>query len=209
MEPLWVQFSALLPVHVDTHPLGCHRPRISDRVVFDKLIQVLVLGAAYEKVADSTCSAATIGRRRDEWISADMFTALEQATLECLGRFGFGLLERITVHLDAGYDSRRTRELLEVLGCDARISPRGTPLQAGRRWAIERTNSWHTRGLRRLQICTEVRTRVIEAFTARPAPSSPSGTSSTAPGPPAAETSIPPASPNPMTRSLRLRPWFA
>ena len=166
MEPLWVQFSALLPVHVDTHPLGCHRPRISDRVVFDKLIQVMVLGAAYEKVADSTCSAATIGRRRDEWISADMFTALEQATLECLGRFGFGLLERITVHLDAGYDSRRTRELLEVLGCDARISPRGTPLQAGRRWVIERTNSWHTRGLRRLQICTEVRTRVIEAFIA-------------------------------------------
>lgn len=28
-----------------------------------KLIQVLVLGAAYEKVADSTCSAATIRRR--------------------------------------------------------------------------------------------------------------------------------------------------
>ena len=63
MEPLWVQFSALLPVRVDTHPLGCHRPRIPDRIVFDKLIQVLVLGAAYEKVADSTCSAATIRRR--------------------------------------------------------------------------------------------------------------------------------------------------
>lgn len=58
-------------------------------------------------------------------------------TLECLGRFGFDLPEHITVHLDAGHDSRRTRELLEVLGCDARISPRGTPLQAGRRWVIE------------------------------------------------------------------------
>ena len=31
---------------------------------------------------------------------------------------------------------------------------------------IERTNSWHTRGFRRLQVCTEVRTRVIEAFIA-------------------------------------------
>ena len=60
MEPLWVQFSALLPVRVDSHPPGCHRPRIPDRTVFDKLIQVLVLGEAYEKVADSTCSAATI-----------------------------------------------------------------------------------------------------------------------------------------------------
>ena len=79
MEPLWVQFAALLPVRVDTRPLGCHRPRIPDRVVFDKLIQVLVLGAAHEKVADSTCSAATIRRRRDEWIAAGVFTALEQA----------------------------------------------------------------------------------------------------------------------------------
>ena len=31
---------------------------------------------------------------------------------------------------------------------------------------IERTNSWHTRGFRRLQVCTEVRTRVIEALIA-------------------------------------------
>ena len=92
MEPLWVQFSALLPVHVDNHPLGCHRPRISDRIVFDKLIQVLVLGAAYEKVADSTCSAATIRRRRDEWISADVFTALEQAALDAYDKIvGLGL----------------------------------------------------------------------------------------------------------------------
>lgn len=31
---------------------------------------------------------------------------------------------------------------------------------------IERTNSWHTRGFRRLQVRTEVCTRVIEAFIA-------------------------------------------
>ena len=31
-------------------------------MVFDKLIQVLVLGAAYERIADSTCSATTIGQ---------------------------------------------------------------------------------------------------------------------------------------------------
>ena len=84
-------------------------------------------------------------------------------TLECLGRFGFDLPEYITVYLNASYDSRRTRELLEVLGCDALISPRGTPLQASRCWGIERSNSWHTLSFRRLQICTEVRTRGIEA----------------------------------------------
>ena len=53
-----------------------------------------------------------------------------------------------------------------MLGCDAQISARGTPLQAGRRWVIERTSSWRTRGFRRLQVCTEVRTQVIEAFIA-------------------------------------------
>jgi hypothetical protein len=40
IDPLWDQFAALLPEHIDTHPLGCHRPRVPDRVVFDKLVQV-------------------------------------------------------------------------------------------------------------------------------------------------------------------------
>jgi transposase len=44
LEPLWVQVSALLPIHQVDHPLGCHRPRIPDRVIFDKLIQLLVFG---------------------------------------------------------------------------------------------------------------------------------------------------------------------
>lgn len=37
-DSLWSQFEALVPQVVDEHPLGCHRPRITDRVVFDKLI---------------------------------------------------------------------------------------------------------------------------------------------------------------------------
>ncbi len=42
MTPLWEQVAALLPVPVDAHPLGCHRPRIADRIVFEKVVQVLV-----------------------------------------------------------------------------------------------------------------------------------------------------------------------
>lgn len=240
IEPLWHQFEALIPRVVDAHPLGCHRPRVGDRVIFDKLVQVLVLGAAYAKIADSTCSATTIRRRRDEWIAAGIFSALEQIsldaydkmiglelgdlavdgcivkapcggeaagrspvdrgkqgtkrsllvdgkgiplgcvvaganchdspllapTLDKLGRFGFDLPERITVHLDAGYDSGKTRDLLDTLGCGYIISKKGEPLQTGARWVVERTNSWHTRGFRKLQICTEVRTRVIDAYIA-------------------------------------------
>lgn len=73
IEPLWDQFAELIPEHEIDHPLGCHRPRIPDRVVFDKLVQVMVLGAAYERIADSTCSATTIRRRRDEWLDAGIF----------------------------------------------------------------------------------------------------------------------------------------
>jgi hypothetical protein len=41
IEPIWQQFSALLPEREINHPLGCHRSRIPDRVVFEKLVQVL------------------------------------------------------------------------------------------------------------------------------------------------------------------------
>lgn len=222
IDPLWDQFAALLPERIVTHPLGCHRPRIPDRIVFDKLLQVLALGAACDRIADSTCSATTIRHRRDEWITAGVFDRLKhlclqaydriigldlgevsvdgcivkapcggeaaggspvdrgkqgtkrsvlteakgipigcviapanrhdsvflRPALEKLSRFGSHLPERICVHLDAGYDSTTTRELLAELGCTGRISTTGFPLQAGRRWVIERTNSWHNRGFK-------------------------------------------------------------
>jgi hypothetical protein len=47
IEPIFEQFRALLPKREVNHPLGCHRPRIPDRVVFEKLLQVLVFGCAY------------------------------------------------------------------------------------------------------------------------------------------------------------------
>jgi transposase len=38
IEPIWEQFAALLPERKTDHPLGCHRTRIPDRVVFEKLV---------------------------------------------------------------------------------------------------------------------------------------------------------------------------
>lgn len=87
-------------------------------------------------------------------------------TLEKLDQCGCHLPDQITVHLDAGYDSKKTRSLLTELGCDWVISTKGEPLQAGARWVVERTNSWHNRGFKKLQVCTERRARVIEAFIA-------------------------------------------
>ena len=66
IKPIWQQFSALLPEREVEHPLGCHRPRVPDRTLFEKLVQVLVFGCAYRRIADEGCSATTLRRdRRD------------------------------------------------------------------------------------------------------------------------------------------------
>ena len=87
IEPIWQQFKALIPQRRTTHPLGCHRPRIPDRVVFEKLVQVLVFGCAYERIADTTCSATTLRDRRDEWIGLGVMDALRKSALESYDRF--------------------------------------------------------------------------------------------------------------------------
>jgi hypothetical protein len=56
-------------------------------LVFEKLIQVLVFGCAYWRIADESCSATTLRRRRDEWIEAGAMEALEGLALEYYDRF--------------------------------------------------------------------------------------------------------------------------
>jgi transposase len=90
LEPLWLQFAALLPARQVRHPLGCHRRRIPDRVIFDKLIQVLVFGCGYRRIADHSCSATTLRRRRDEWITLGLADRLRGAVLDAYDRL-FGL----------------------------------------------------------------------------------------------------------------------
>ena len=86
IEPIWEQFIALLPEREVEHPLGCHRSRIPDRVIFEKLVEVLVFGCAYWRIADGSCSATTLRRRRDAWIDAGVMDALREIapTLELL-----------------------------------------------------------------------------------------------------------------------------
>jgi transposase len=99
-EPLWDRFAALLPERGEfdpAHPLRCHRRRISDRIVFDKLVQVLRFGCSYQGIADTTCSATTIRSRRDEWIAAGVFAALTQIALDAYDRIVGLILEDIAV----------------------------------------------------------------------------------------------------------------
>jgi len=82
LDPMREEFLALLPPRVEDHPLGCHRARIDDCVVFDKLVEALVFGAGYERIADADCSATTMRRRRDEWIRLGIFDRLRLACLD-------------------------------------------------------------------------------------------------------------------------------
>ena len=244
LDPLREEFLALLPPRVDRHPLGCHRRRIDDRIVFDKIVEGLVFGCGYERLGDRSCSATTLRRRRDEWIAAGVFDALRCSVLaayerligldladvsvdgcitkapcggECAGRSpvdrakqglkrsqltdGSGvpiaalpapantrdhallpdtldvltdlltqvgaLPEETTVHLDAGYDYRPCRAELAERGLHDQISRRGqpAPVQVGKRWVVERTNSW-LNDFGRLRRCTERRKTCIQAYLA-------------------------------------------
>jgi transposase len=148
IEPVWEQFEALLPDRKVDHPLGCHRPRIPDRVVFEKLVEVLIFGCAYWRIADEECSATTLRRRRDEWIEAGVMDALEEMVL-------------------GAYDSKVTRWLLQRQGLVGVISEKGRPalLTAGLRWVVERTNSWHN-AHKKLVWCTEREEPVIDFWIA-------------------------------------------
>ena len=87
IEPIWEQFSALLPQRETNHPLGCHPRRIPARVVFEKLVQVLVFGSAYRRIADEACSATTLRERREEWIEAGVIDTLRATVLEAYDRY--------------------------------------------------------------------------------------------------------------------------
>jgi transposase len=240
IEPIWEQFRALLPEREVDHPLGCHRPRVPDRTVFEKLLQILIFGCAYWRIADEFCSATTLRRRRDEWISAGVMDELREMVLDAYDRIiglqladvavdccitkapcggekagkspvdrGKGGIKRstvvdadgiplgavaapanrhdspllgetldtlealapkpeqVSVHLDRGYDSETTREKLRSRGFTPEISEKGKPalLQTGKRWVVERTNSWHN-AHKKLVWCTERRGRVIDFWIA-------------------------------------------
>ena len=71
----------------------------------------------------------------------------------------------MTIHLDVGYDSQKTRDELAGRGMTGDIAHKGekAPIQAGQRWHVERTSAWHN-NFNRLPRCYERREDVIDAF---------------------------------------------
>jgi transposase len=85
-DAVWQTIKPLLPDPPD-HPLGCHRPRISDRLCFRGILIRLVTGASWvdiESILDYAVSDTTLRARRDEWIAAGVF---DQIHTEALAAF--------------------------------------------------------------------------------------------------------------------------
>ncbi len=85
-------------------------------------------------------------------------------TLDLLDDLG-PLPDDITVHLDAGYDSDKTRTELAARNLHGCIAHKGkkAPIQASQRWHVERTHAWQN-AFHRLARCYERRTTVMNAF---------------------------------------------
>ncbi|WP_331763259.1 IS5 family transposase (plasmid) [Streptomyces sp. NBC_01590] len=242
LEPAWDQFRALLPDRAEfdpDHPLGCHRRRIPDRVVFDHVVQALVHGSGYERISSPGCSDRTIRRRVKLWAQMGISQALHRIALEAYDRMiGLGLdeisvdgcitkapcggekagrspvdrgkqglkrsvasdacgvplgivsaganrhdspllgptlaaakeqagamPEAVNVNLDRGYDSTKSRVLIGELGFSAEIARKGVPapIQAGKRWVVERTHSWMN-DYGKLRRCTERSGDVVDFY---------------------------------------------
>lgn len=55
VEVIWATIEPILPVADDSHPLGCHNPRVPDRLCFRGLIR-LVTGSSWKTSKPSSIS---------------------------------------------------------------------------------------------------------------------------------------------------------
>ena len=79
VDALLAAVEPLLPVPDRSHPLGCHRPRVPDRVCLRGLLIRLVTGSSWvdiEAILEGQVSDTTLRARRDEWIDAGVFDEL-------------------------------------------------------------------------------------------------------------------------------------
>jgi transposase len=79
VDAVFAAVEPLLPVPVDAHPLGCHRPRAQDRDCFEVMLVRLVTGCSWvdaETLTGGRVSDTTVRMRRDEWVEAGVFDRL-------------------------------------------------------------------------------------------------------------------------------------
>lgn len=109
-DPIFEFIEHLMPAP-PKHPLGCHRPRVANRVIFRGLLLRLVTGASWDTIEfmlDGAVSDTTLRARRDEW---------EQS----------GLFQKLVVHAVAAYHRVIGIDLTNVFidGCNNRATQGG------------------------------------------------------------------------------------
>jgi transposase len=83
-DTLWGLIEELLPAapSPSSHPLGCHRGRVPDRVVMNAILLVLRTGCQWNALNGiGPCSSSTAHRRFQEWCNAGVFLTLWRAGL--------------------------------------------------------------------------------------------------------------------------------
>ncbi len=89
VDAIWAAIEQLVPVPVDDHPLGCHRPRRSDRDCFEVMLVRLGTGCSWEdaeRLCANKVSDTTVRQRRDEWLAAGVFDAIAQEAMSAYDR---------------------------------------------------------------------------------------------------------------------------
>ena len=91
VDALWATIEPLLPPPPASkpHPLGCHRPRVPDRLCFWGILIRLTTGSSWvdiEAILDRQVSDTTLRARRDEWIKADVFERVKTEALTAFDR---------------------------------------------------------------------------------------------------------------------------
>lgn len=88
VDAIWQSFAAYLPRRKEAlHPLGCHRPRISDRDCFEAILFRLVTGCSWDVAGRlGKGSETTLRRRRDEWVAAGAFEHLVEEAIEAFDK---------------------------------------------------------------------------------------------------------------------------
>ena len=89
VDAVWAAVEPLLPPPDRSHPLGCHRPRVSDRLCFWGILIRLVTGSSWvdiEAILEHRVSDTTLRARRDAWIAAGVFEALKTEAVTAFDR---------------------------------------------------------------------------------------------------------------------------
>lgn len=89
VDVIWKTVEPLLPLPDRSHPLGCHRPRVPDRLCFWGILIRLVTGASWvdiEAILEHRVSDTTLRARRDEWIDAGVFDRVKDEATAAFDR---------------------------------------------------------------------------------------------------------------------------